>query len=149
MGPHQNNKYANYWGFRKRRQREEGRQLLREIRLRTSHIGRELNIQVHDAHLTKSTYRNSLQDILHIINREKLHIKIKEKIFFFFQRENLKRNLKKRACDLQGNPIILSADFPAEISQAGRLWNYILKVLKEKHTDQEYFIQQSSSSEMR
>lgn len=92
MGPHQNNKYANYWGFRKRRQREEGRQLLREIRLRTSHIGRELNIQVHDAHLTKSTYRNSLQDILHIINREKLHIKIKEKIFFF-QRENLKEKI--------------------------------------------------------
>lgn len=95
-------------------------------------------------HLTKSTYRNSLQDILHIINRSK----IKEKIFFF-QRENLTRNMKMRACNLQGNPIILSADFSAEISQARRLWNDILKVLKEKHADQEYFIQQSSPSEVR
>ena len=49
----------------------------------------------------------------------------------------------------KGTPMRLSADFSAETLQARRKWHNILKVMKEKTSNQNYFIHQGFHSDLK
>ena len=71
----------------------------------------------------RNTWRHSLIKLTKIKDEQKI----------------LKAAREKKQVTYKGTPIRLSADFSVETLQARREWHYILKEMKEKTFNQDYF----------
>jgi len=103
-------------------------------------MGKESLTQIQEAQQVPykiNPRRNTPRHILIKLTK----IKDKEKI--------LKAAREKKQITYKGTPIRLSADFSTETLQARREWHDILNMMKEKTSNQDYFTQQGSHSDLK